>query len=304
MPATLTVSMGLNEPFDISIGHTASIGRGKENTVALPDNQRISRFHALLRCHDGYQYQIVDLGSKNGTYLNGVRVITPTAISDQALIRLGDVEILFKAQSTDDSSHADMTMVESPTSAVALMKVTIENFDDLTLALPEEELAMLLGRWHRETGSYVLSYEGWLDKFLRGSFIAYWPEQPVSPSENELAFDTAQEILGVSQAAFKDYADLGVKVRITLAHGNVRWPMNDYEIGAPVMGEGINTLLALEQGVSRPSAPIMIQESCLASFPQELLLKLKEGPAVETKGRPRPLKVFYAEYEAPAETTV
>ena len=49
-----------------------SIGRGPGNDVVLTD-LRVSRRHAELRIADG-GYEIVDVGSRGGTYVNGQRV--------------------------------------------------------------------------------------------------------------------------------------------------------------------------------------------------------------------------------------
>jgi hypothetical protein len=52
---------------------STEIGRDEANPVALPQDTHTSRRHALITAAGG-QYQIVDNGSANGTYLNGVRI--------------------------------------------------------------------------------------------------------------------------------------------------------------------------------------------------------------------------------------
>ena len=49
-----------------------TIGRDPENVIVL-DHTAISRFHARITCEKD-QYFVHDLGSTNGTYLNGRRV--------------------------------------------------------------------------------------------------------------------------------------------------------------------------------------------------------------------------------------
>ena len=49
-----------------------TIGRDPENVIVL-DHTAISRFHCRITCEKD-QYFIHDLGSTNGTYLNGRRV--------------------------------------------------------------------------------------------------------------------------------------------------------------------------------------------------------------------------------------
>ncbi|MEX2980517.1 FHA domain-containing protein [Streptomyces sp. C36] len=52
---------------------TVRIGRGTDNDLIV-DDLVVSRRHAELRALPGGGHEIVDLGSHNGTYLNGVRV--------------------------------------------------------------------------------------------------------------------------------------------------------------------------------------------------------------------------------------
>lgn len=51
---------------------TVTIGRAPENTLVLED-LLVSRRHAVLR-RSGSQWELVDLGSANGTYVNGARI--------------------------------------------------------------------------------------------------------------------------------------------------------------------------------------------------------------------------------------
>jgi pSer/pThr/pTyr-binding forkhead associated (FHA) protein len=68
------------------------LGRSREADVRVPD-ESISRRHAEIRHEDG-AYWIVDLGSMNGTKLNGKRV-DRARLSDGDAIVLGATEIVF-----------------------------------------------------------------------------------------------------------------------------------------------------------------------------------------------------------------
>lgn len=76
-----------------------SIGRGTANHLTLPDKKRVvSTEHAELR-RTGSTYQLVDLGSKNFTYLGGDRLDPeePVAIESGDTFRIGDFKIEFVA---------------------------------------------------------------------------------------------------------------------------------------------------------------------------------------------------------------
>jgi DNA-binding winged helix-turn-helix (wHTH) protein len=70
------------------------LGRAPDASVWI-DAPGVSRHHARI-CLDGAVATVEDLGSKNGTYLHGQRVTTPSALNDGDQIRLGSVLITFR----------------------------------------------------------------------------------------------------------------------------------------------------------------------------------------------------------------
>lgn len=62
------------------VGSVVTIGRAEDSHVVL-DDREVSRRHAQIR-HDGSQYVLVDLGSKNGTRVNGGRVDRAVPLAD------------------------------------------------------------------------------------------------------------------------------------------------------------------------------------------------------------------------------
>src|SRR5229473_6699589 len=70
-------------------GSTWRVGRTPENDVVLPD-EVVSRTHAMIQLTDNRVYYLIDLGSVNGSYVNGARVSIPRALKDGDLIKIGD----------------------------------------------------------------------------------------------------------------------------------------------------------------------------------------------------------------------
>lgn len=80
----------------VSLGdRPISIGRTSENTVAL-DDQNVSRRHAEIRPAQR-AYVVVDLGSTNGTMVNGTRINTEQALSDGDILSFGATYVRFEA---------------------------------------------------------------------------------------------------------------------------------------------------------------------------------------------------------------
>jgi len=70
------------------------IGRLPDNDVLLPDLS-VSREHCVI-FKDADEYYIRDLESKNGTFLNNIRIVTPQKLKDGDIIEIGDYTCVFK----------------------------------------------------------------------------------------------------------------------------------------------------------------------------------------------------------------
>lgn len=69
------------------------LGRGMKNDVVLPDPYASNR-HAVIHLRNG-QYWLEDLDSRNGTFLNGVRLTRPAVLAHGDQIRIGDIIFSF-----------------------------------------------------------------------------------------------------------------------------------------------------------------------------------------------------------------
>jgi DNA-binding winged helix-turn-helix (wHTH) protein len=70
------------------------IGRGTDTSIWI-DAPGVSRHHARIVIRDD-EATIEDLGSKNGTYVAGERVVAPQRLNDGDQIRLGTVVLRFR----------------------------------------------------------------------------------------------------------------------------------------------------------------------------------------------------------------
>ena len=95
--AEVTVHSPLFSPFRQPLpaqGSPISIGRASDCTIPIKDRY-LSRRHAEIIAGDGL-WILKDLGSANGTYVNGSRVERDLPLKAGDRIRLGDTEILFE----------------------------------------------------------------------------------------------------------------------------------------------------------------------------------------------------------------
>jgi len=99
-----------------------TLGREAYNDVVLIDPEA-SRKHCQISFQAG-RYVIEDLGSTNGTYVNGRQILTATALNRGDVIEIGDMaRILFQGPSSDIGE----TVMREPSSS-----------RDVTMAMPED----------------------------------------------------------------------------------------------------------------------------------------------------------------------
>ncbi len=97
---TVQYSFGGN-PFQkelrIKQGERLSVGRTKENNLAI-DDPSISKYHASLAMNSDGDLLLADIGSTNGTFVNGERIAYGKAvkISERDKVRFGLVDASFK----------------------------------------------------------------------------------------------------------------------------------------------------------------------------------------------------------------
>ena len=79
--------------------------RGRSNDAAVfVDDVGVSRHHAQITI-DEHGATLEDLGSKNGTMLNGSTIDGPTALADGSVVVLGATALKFRIFGTSGSTE-------------------------------------------------------------------------------------------------------------------------------------------------------------------------------------------------------
>ncbi len=87
---TLIVLSGAKKGAIVRLGEQARVGKAEDNDLVLPDDT-VSRHHCEL-VREGNAVRVRDLGSTNGTRVDGTRV-TDALLSPGAVLKVGEVEI-------------------------------------------------------------------------------------------------------------------------------------------------------------------------------------------------------------------
>ena len=76
-------------------GNVWKIGRTEENAIVLPDDM-VSRNHAMIQQLEGGEFYLIDMGSRNGSFVNGRRLTAPVALRDGDRLSFGEARLCFR----------------------------------------------------------------------------------------------------------------------------------------------------------------------------------------------------------------
>ena len=209
----------------VPVHGACAIGRADSNQLVLSDG-KASRKHAVIHRQGDNEFWLVDLGSSNGTYLNGRRVPQPIALNDGATIQIGNSVLRFRQVWDSDGPAGEpvasqATLVDIRSVSCWLMLADIADSTGLGKELPPEQLPVVIGRWFADSKQVVEANGGAINKYLGDGFFAYWPSTA-----------TTVPRLATAISGLKTLQESGrPRFRLVVHHGQVLMG------GGPSMGE-------------------------------------------------------------------
>ncbi|MCI0744125.1 MAG: adenylate/guanylate cyclase domain-containing protein [Verrucomicrobia subdivision 3 bacterium] len=234
-------------------------GRAAGNTVVLADD-KVSRRHAMVHTQGEHEFWLVDLGSANGTYLNGRRLTQPCRLSDRDQIRIGSHSFSFhnpKTTRPTSLEHAEKTIQEIKTLPCWLLVADIESSTQFTQRLPPEEAPRITGRWLSDCKQVIDDNAGAINKFLGDGFLAYW----------HAGEEAAPSVAKALKALHRMQDQAVPRFRVVLHHGKVFVGGGGSMGEESLMGNEVNFVFRMEKMAGAAGAPRLM------SAPAEALMK-------------------------------
>ncbi|MEO0407141.1 MAG: adenylate/guanylate cyclase domain-containing protein [Cyanobacteria bacterium P01_A01_bin.135] len=174
-----------------------TIGRGDDNNFVLPDRW-ISRNHAMLQRMETGEFYLIDLGSRNGSFVGGRRVTVPVTLQNGDRLTFGQTNIDFYSPSAaspfgDEPGFADVDSQDHTATAmlhvrrmISVLVMDIRNFTGMTRELDETVLSETIGTWFRRAGDIIRDYGSWVDKYIGDAIMAVWIHGAETVSHEEM----------------------------------------------------------------------------------------------------------------------
>lgn len=110
MSAHLQVSKPSGRELIPLSGLRLTLGKASTNDVSLEHDPTVSRLHAVLENH-GSAWSIRDLGSRNGTYLNGEKIDAERVLRSGDELRVGKSRLVYLEARQSDEPLEEATIV-------------------------------------------------------------------------------------------------------------------------------------------------------------------------------------------------
>jgi adenylate cyclase len=169
---------GRKQGFPLSSDRICRIGRSDDNTIVL-DNDSVSRNHALLQALPGGAFLIVDLGSRNGTFVNGRRLVAAAVLRNADHITIGKIEITFNQAGQNDNLEAALassgtTDVNFDRKLITVLVVDVRGYTVLAQQLDTDKLSQVAGALFRGAGKLLQESGAWTQKYIGDAVMAVW----------------------------------------------------------------------------------------------------------------------------------
>ncbi|MDI1313471.1 adenylate/guanylate cyclase domain-containing protein [Prosthecobacter sp.] len=247
---------------------TCSIGRAPDNSIPVADSE-VSRRHAIIQSQGEREFWLVDLGSANGTYVNGRRISQSVCLHNGDLIRIAGNELEFSsdilsAMHPVGQQAMASTMIHIRQAQCWLMVADIIGSTQLSQTLPGAQFPRMTGSWFKNCRQIIDECGGHMSKYLGDGFFCYWD-------------DTADSAIQVRQAVAKLHAaQLGANppFRVVLHFGAAMLgtvpTMNELNLHGPE----INFVFRVEKVAATQKQNILFTEAAVKHLVAEQEVQL------------------------------
>lgn len=310
--AKLVVSIEGQADQSIPLADLLTIGRSTTNQLVLPD-ANASRRHCEIRANGPGRFRLFDLGSANGTWVNGRRLTAPKDLDDGDQVVIGNIVMRFVApeaakaeeEEGEESLGGGMfaTAVAMRNETVVVLVCDVRGFTRMNEELPAREFAQIISDWFKQATEVIESNGGTIDKYIGDAVMCYWTcPRDSSANECNASLKAAVELMELADdfsirvsTQFPKYDfKIGVGINVGEAiFGNVGTAGN---ASFTIVGDCVNVAFRLESLCREKKAPVIVSRGVAdQAQPQFMFADLGEA---EVKGRREPVPIRALRLEA------
>lgn len=282
-----------------------TVGRGQENDLIL-DDQWISRNHAILQTTDTGDFYLIDLGSRNGTFVNGRRVSIPVTLRNGDQVTFGKTEVEFYCPAGLHPTYGTVNPMDVYTltstlherQLTSVMVVDMRNFTGLSRQLDDTVLSQLIGNWFREAGNIIRAAGSWVDKYIGDAVMAIWfhGADNVNPQEIIQIFRAVNQINQMTQKLSDHYPlpfELRIGAGINTGYAMVGNTGSGDHPDYTAIGDTVNAAFRLESATKEMGFDVVIGETTFSYLADlQVVKEIFQQNTVNLKGYEVPATAY------------
>ena len=266
------------------------VGRGPTARLRV-DNSGVSREHASVLRRDG-AWWVQDLGSANGTFVNGLPANVPVRLRNGDELSFGPARFVFRAAGNDplstggDTSEVTIVGVGGREQAVTMLVADVMGFSEFSTRFPASEVGRTMSEWCEQCRKLFYDCGGHVDKFIGDCVFAWW--HGISTAVKTQALQAAQAIAaGLPGTPLPDGSPLqcGVGLHSGEAALSRLGPSSHTLIGSDV-----NLTFRIES-LTRKLEPVVVSRPFANGWPDGTTWSFPSLGTHEVKGWPHPVEV-------------
>lgn len=225
-----------------------------------------SREHSLLQYDDvERRWLIIDLGSTNGTYVNGQRIMQPVPLRNGDQISIGDEILVFHKPDTGDQTEnaytiSDQTVVSIDQAPCWLLIADVKQSTQLIQQISQQEWSERLRIWAEECKSIVHGSGGLINEYMGDGLLAFWRD---APGQQSGMADVLKRFNVLESASGMDF-------RIVCHYGLVGIGGGMSSGLEKLAGEELNFVFKAEKPAGRTGKKINLTQAAVARLGDEL----------------------------------
>jgi len=301
-----------------------TIGRSPENVFTF-DDDAMSRRHALVQQMQPGKFYLIDLGSRNGSSLNGRRITTSVELHDGDSILCGETTLVFHnpigeaetagpassdrtAEPASEDEHATLILYEKR--LITVLVVDIRGFTQLARQIDEGLLAQSMGTWFRELGSVLRRSGCATDKYIGDAAMGVWVHEDQIPDQEQIrrVLETLLQIQECTKSLHQQFSlpstvRIGAGINTGLSVMSNSGP-NEHPDFSP-LGDSVNTAFRLESATKGTEFDVALGRltfECLSGAADAV--KYFEKQFVELKGYQQPVETWLTSFSKLGEFLV
>ena len=267
------------------------IGRDANNTVVIADDL-VSRNHALIECVDDSEYYVTDLGSRNGTLVDGAPIRCPTKLADGAQLGIGPYTFVFHNTTRTPRQRVNVynsTVAHVSLEVITVLVIDVRGFTEWTRLLGPEKVTKVMALLFGDADAVLGKHRAWAHKYIGDAVMAIWRHRDgtgdVNPVRSAL-FSTVELFQSVAhlnlRAQLPSPLRMGAGLNTGLATvGNLGSDRNaDYT----ALGDSVNKAFRLESATRTADCDILIGDASYHWLGPELRRDIFSARSVTLKG--------------------